>query len=570
LLIGFVFPGHAQNSDHLICEIQGNGGDSPFIGQQVETEGIVHLDLDTTSRKGFFLQQEACDPDPQTSDGIFVYLAVQGDWVEAGDRVHVTGTVQEYFGLTEMVTNPSQVVILSTGNSLPEPVSFTPPLERSAGEGYLESLEGMRVGLDAATVVGPTDSNDRTWVIGRNTGFERLFLDETTGLALCVDDGGIAEIKPEAHTGDTIQDLRGALDFNYGLFCLQLDQEPILSPVILDPVDSPRDGLRIATFNLKNLFDTQDDPLTQDSVLSLTEYERRLRKRALAIQDVLNTPDLIAVQEVENISVLADLLARPELSIRYESLLIEGPDLRGIDNAILYRPEQIHLLDYEPRQGCVALADGLGPDGNGDPLNPVNILTCDQDGDGVLDGNRLFSRPPLVAHFQILDYPQPGEIWLIANHWKSKSEDTATTAYTLPRRMEQAHFVAGIAEDIQVQNPEANIIVLGDLNDTLASAPLAELAEFGLVNIWERLPADQRYTYIYQGYSQPLDHILLVGPWLVRGRDGIPWVARINADYPARYASLVNTPSGSSDHDPLMIRFNFFTDESYLPLITLP
>ena len=128
----------------------------------METEGIVHLDLDMTSRKGFFLQQEACDSDPQTSDGIFVYLGEQGDWVEAGDRVRVTGTVQEYYGLTEIVTNPSQVVILSAGNSLPEPVGFAPPLERSAGNDYLESLEGMRLRLDSAVVVGPTNSNDVT------------------------------------------------------------------------------------------------------------------------------------------------------------------------------------------------------------------------------------------------------------------------------------------------------------------------------------------------------------------------------------------------------------------------
>lgn len=570
LLVGFTSWGFSQNQTLSICEIQGNTSGSPYAGQPVETEGIVHLDLDMTSRKGFFLQQEACDADPQTSDGIFVYLGVQGDWVEAGDRVRVTGTVQEYYGLTEIVSSPSQVMVLGSEYALPEPVGFAPPLERSAGNDYLESLEGMRLRLDSAVVVGPTDSNDRTWVVGIETGFERLFLDETTGLALCVDDGGVAEIKPEAQVGDTIQGLRGSLDFSYGLFCLQLDQEPTSSPVVLDPVYSPLDGLRIATFNLKNLFDTQDDPLTQDTVLSITEYERRLRKRALAIQDILNAPDLIAVQEVENTSVLADLTARPELMTGYEYVLPEGPDLRGIDNAILYRPERVRLLSYETRQGCTVLTDGLGPDGNGDPVNPINILACDQDEDGILDGNRLYSRPPLVAHFQILDYPQPGAIWLIANHWKSKSEDTTSTAYTLPRRIEQAHFVAEIVADIKGYDPEANIVVLGDLNDTLASAPLAELVEIGLINLWERTPLDQRYTYIYQGYSQPLDHILLAGPWLARMRDGIPWVGRINADYPARYASLVNTPSGSSDHDPLMVRFNFFMYESYLPLITLP
>ena len=553
-----------------VCELQGNSDTSPYTGQPVETEGVVHLDLDSTSRKGFFLQHEACDQDPLTSDGIFVYLGEQGDWVESGDRVRVNGTVQEYFGLTEIVSSPSQVEILSSENQLPEPVLFEPPLERAVGEQYFESLEGMRLGLEEARVVGPTDSNDRLWVVGADTGVERLFLDDSTGLALCVDDGGNAEIKPEAQVGDTIQGLSGALDFNYGLFCLQLDAEPLLIAATPEPVNAPKGALRIASFNLKDLFDTHDDPLIEDTVLSVTEYERRLRKRALAIQDVLDAPDLLVLQEVENETVLADLIVRPELTTHYEYLWRDGPDLRGIDSALLYRPERVALLSFEVRQGCTALVDGLGPDGNGDPVNPASTSTCDLNGDGVLDGNRLFSRPPLVAHFQLLGDAHPGEIWLIANHWKSKSEDTSAIAYTLLRRIEQARFVAEVVADIQAHDPQANILVLGDLNDTLASAPLAELTEAGLVNLWDRLPFTQRYTYIYQGYSQPLDHILVSGPWLTRPRDGVLWAARINADYPARFTNLINTPSGSSDHDPLLVRYNFYAHQSFLPVVTMP
>ncbi len=407
-------------------------------------------------------------------------------------------------------------------------------------------------------------------MVGDGAGIERLFLDDSTGLGLCVDDGGIAEIKPEARVGDWLQGLTGILDFRFGLFCLQLDFEPLLTPVALEPVGAPKGGLRIATFNLKNLFDTLDDLLTEDSVLSDDEYRRRLRKSALAIQETLAGPDLIALQEVENDKVLSDLIARPELTTTYATLWVDGPDQRGIDNALLYRPERVSLVRYESRQGCTDLVDGLGPDGYGDPANPVNAVTCDSNGDGVVDGNRLFSRPPLVAHFQLIGNSQPGEIWLIANHWKSKSEDTRTVAYTLPRRVEQARYVAEMVAGIQTLDPQANIIVLGDLNDTLASVPLAELAGAGLVNLWDKLPSAQHYTYIYQGYSQPLDHILVLGPWLTHLLDGVLWAARINADYPARYANLINTPSGSSDHDPLLVRYNYYSHLNYLPLVAAP
>jgi hypothetical protein len=108
----------------------------------------------------------------------------------------------------------------------------------------------MRLGLDKAWVVGPTDTNDRTWVVSAQAGIERLFLDETTGLRLCVDDGGNAEISPEARFSETLQGLSGALDFNYGLFCLQLDTAPLLVPLPVDPIQPPAGGLRIDIFNL--------------------------------------------------------------------------------------------------------------------------------------------------------------------------------------------------------------------------------------------------------------------------------------------------------------------------------
>jgi len=152
----------AQGLQVRICELQGSSDVSPYINQQVETEGVVQLDLDATSRKGFFLQHEDCDSDSLTSDGVFVYLGEQGDWVTAGDRVRVSGQVQEYYSLTELVTTPDQLEILSSGNSLPEPVLFDPPVDRSAGEQYFEALEGMRLGLAGARVVGPTDADDRT------------------------------------------------------------------------------------------------------------------------------------------------------------------------------------------------------------------------------------------------------------------------------------------------------------------------------------------------------------------------------------------------------------------------
>jgi hypothetical protein len=63
------------------------------------------------------------------------------------------------------------------------------------------------------------------------------------------------------------------------------------------------DPFSIATFNLGNLYETYDDPLTDDDILSAAEYQRRLNKRALTIHEKLNEPKIITLQEAEEIFV---------------------------------------------------------------------------------------------------------------------------------------------------------------------------------------------------------------------------------------------------------------------------
>jgi hypothetical protein len=141
-----------------------------------------------------------------------------------------------------------------------------------------------------------------------------------------------------------------------------------------------------------------DEPGKTDPIPSTEDYTLQLDKLAEAIHDDLMEPTIIGVQEAENLKVLADLAARPESRDEYEAVLVDGPDARGIEVGLLYRVDQVRVLEYEARQGCTTLVDGLGPDVNLDVLDPVNDITCDSDGDGVLDGNRLFSRRPLVVN----------------------------------------------------------------------------------------------------------------------------------------------------------------------------
>ncbi len=564
--------------DLRVCAIQGYSFTSPYVGREVRTQGVVFADLDVTSRRGFFIQHPNCDDKATTSDGIFVYLGERVDLVSQGDWVQVKGVVEEYYGRTEVVAAPSQVQVIRRGDPLPTPVELSPPFNNNQARYYFETLEGMHVHLGAGRVVGPTDGDQRTWLVRSDLGLERVFAEDPagTGEVICVDDNGLAKIVPQAYVGDEVRSLRGYIDYRVGIYCMELLEAPALiaAPRPPWPPSPSAGGITVATFNLANLFDDTDDPQTDDQVLSATEYQRRLYKRALAIHHALGEPTLIGVQEAENSAVLRALIEDPDvIHADYGILLQDGPDRRGLDVGLLYRTDQVLVLDYQARQGCTTLVDGLGPDGNGDPANPQNARTCDTNGDGIADGNRLFARPPLVAHLRV-DLPNTGnpgapptvELWVIVNHWKSKVEDTYFNAYTLPRRTAEAQFVASLVAEIRSLYPRPNLLVLGDLNDTPASPPIATLLGQGLVDLTARLPPSQRYSYIYNGLSQMVDYIL----WspnlglMVGEVKAMP----INADYPYSLMGHMDSLHRSSDHDLFWVRLDWVSLQPlYLPLM---
>jgi predicted extracellular nuclease len=563
-----------------ICDIQGKGLSSPYLGETVYVRGVVYADLDDTAKRGFFMQSDQCDDDPSTSDGIFVYLGERMDVVSSGDFIEVLGVVQEYYGLTEIYSSPTDINLLSTGNPFPTPIELIPPFNYSESHAYFESVEGMYVRLEDAITVGPTDSDDRSWVIRSDAGISRVFQDDPagTGGIVCIDDGGLAEITPEVKVGDRISNLRGALDYSFGNYCLQLVEVPDVIPGELKgAVAGNSQGITLGSFNLANLFDTIDDLLTDDSILSPTEYQRRLQKRAALIHSVMGEPDILAFQEVENMDVLQSLLERPEIQTEYSAVLEEGPDKRGLDVALIYHPDRVALLDYQVHQGCTGLVDGLGPDGNHDLASPQNAITCDQDGDGILDGNHLFSRPPLVAHLSacvegcgagVNTSEERAELWLIVVHLKSKSEDSLTVQYTLARRIEQAQFLAQLVHEMPVNFPESSLILLGDMNDYPSSPPLQIVSQTGLIDLLSWVPKPRQYTYIYQGVSQVLDHILVnlkspLSPAAIQ-------IFHYNSDYPSNYLNQAGSPIRSSDHDPVMVLLKYLDHKFYLPLVSLP
>jgi len=165
------------------------------------------------------------------------------------------------------------------------------------------------------------------------------------------------------------------------------------------------------------------------------------------------------------------------------------------------------------------------------------------------------------------DFKQPPNFLVpkVTNFLKSKVEDTDSTEFTLPRRLEEAQFILSLAEGIRFTEVDANLIILGDLNDFPNSQPLSLLTGKGFLDITQNIDTSNRYTYIYHGISQVLDYILSN-----RASKIIPSVIipiHINADYPYRLSSDATTFDRSSDHDPLLVQFSMPGYRAYLPII---
>jgi predicted extracellular nuclease len=112
---------------------------------------------------------------------------------------------------------------------------------------------------------------------------------------------------------------------------------------------------------------------------------------------------------------------------------------------------------------------------------------------------------------------------------------------------------------------DANIFVLGDLNDNIDSAPLQILENGDLFNLLSDVERDERYTYIYQGISQTLDHIL------VRTESKLQPVVitpkHFNSDFPNSFSELNNSSIRSSDHDPVYALFGYFKYPIHFPYV---
>ena len=509
-----------------IWAVQGPDFRSPYILEEVETTGVVTGVFPDLG--GFWIQETRSDLDPRTSPGLFVNTGELSAEVKIGNRIRVRGTVRETYQQTQIrVHSLTDLQVVEDAVVLPDPVEIDPPEEVEASETYFEALEGSLVQVtQPATAVAPSSKYGEYVLVLDRHQVGRLWTSDPSGLGIMVDDGSDQEhqyrttLPYVVGVGDGVTGLHGVLAYTYGNYKIEPLTEPALTPVEreLPELDLPLSGdFSVATWNVENLFDIILPHPSDPDLPTVSEYQTDLEKVANTIL-AAGAPTVVGLQEVENLDILQDLTSEGLLGdFGYQPYLIEGTDSRGIDVGYLVRTDQVQVVDVKQFPA---------PEG-------------------------LTSRPPLMVQLEMNQGETTRTIFVLNNHFTSMSGGEEATE---PRRTGQALWNVDVLEGLREAHPEADFLVIGDLNSYYESAPIEALRGAGLEHVFELLPEDERYNYIYQGQSQVLDHILVNSElWDQLSRVVI---LHTNADYPLPEPEDPS-PLRKSDHDLVLAVFAF-------------
>lgn len=580
-----------------ILRVQGKAHRSPLEGQTVTVEGNVIAVRASSRVNGFWLQDSwrgdeeshvpanwidrKRDPMPASS-GVFVRTG-ESPAVSLGDWIRVTGVVREaeregQLSVTEIealtIARPERtgpeaepVRLGAPTNPIPDQIDddgLTLYEPNQDAIDFFESVEGMLVEIGRATVVGPT-SRFGDFVVIPNAEAGDLTRTARGGILLddSIGDGGkilvdasLLSTRPTVAVGDVVESLRGIIHYDFGSYRLlaasvpEIERSEAAAPAI--PPATPG-SLSVATYNVLNL--------------SAANPQRRFDAVARSIVESLDSPDVIALQEIQDDTGEADdgvvsaekTLARLVDAIegvggpRYAWRQIDpldsadgGAPGSNIRVAYLIDTSQVSIVD----RGKGGPSDEVAIEGEGKnvrlSLSPGRLGTATDCflGQGSSDESEG-TRKSLA-----LEIEHGGETYfLINNHLKSKRGDDGGFGIVQPplRRTEQQRacqtlLVANLAREILRRNPEANLIVLGDMNEHEFRPPMRHFTDAGLISMIESVPKEERYTYNYLGNSQVLDHVYVSPALEERSTAFIP---HPNSDSPEDLAA--------SDHDPVLL-----------------
>lgn len=595
----------------LISQIQGTATASTYVGQYVLVSAIVTY----TTGDGFFLQEEDADADAdvRTSEGIFVYTQ-SAPSVAVGDAVEVSGTVDEYYNLTQ-IKDVKDIVTLSRGNGQPTPatIALSPDFVTD-----LEQFEGMAVTLTTGTqlpltvienfnfdrygeiVVSAGEQVQPTQIYDPNTQLDEIHALQQANAnnRLKIDDGNSAQ-NPSAFpyapaaagdngngyidaddtfsaAGPTLRlgaeltgPVSGVLTYNFDEFKLLVDG--------LLPIDEATNGgartaapgdvggrLTVSSFNLLNYFTTLNDgqsggsgpnDLEPRGATSAVDLQRQTDKIVEAMLKI--DASVFGLQELENngfddASAIATLVAALNAKAPAgTTYAFVNPTAPGSDGFI----------------GTDAITTGLIYKTNEVSLVVSDIYTFDE-------GGSQSTRPAVTATFQEAG---TGEQFTIAvNHFKSKSG--TGTGDNADKGDGQGAFNAirtetarQLADWLDINNPDGyfakhgiadpDALIIGDLNSYAKEDPITALLNAGFTDLIDTfIGQENAYSYLFNGQRGTLDQSLANATLANQVTGVTEW--HINADEPdlLNYSTQYKNPGfynvdayATSDHDPVII-----------------
>jgi predicted extracellular nuclease len=303
--------------------------------------------------------------------------------------------------------------------------------------------------------------------------------------------------------------------------------------------------LIVGFYNVENIFDTENDPKTNDDDFTPSgklqwtpdKYLVKLDRTGEAFQMMdANFPDVIGLCEVENLKVLSDLVATDRLKSQgYKIVHMDSEDERGIDVALIYKSTSIEVVSSKKIK--VSLADA------NDRTRDILYV------EGVVHGEKI--------HFFV-------------NHWPSRSGGQEQSE---PNRIAAAKTLKSEIDVIVKKDANAKVICMGDFNDHPNDKSMMEaLGANGtvgapMINLMAKKHAAGEGSYWYKGSWGALDQFIVSSAWTsMKGWSCTDADARIIKEpkllftdgngvaRPSRTYAGDDYKSGYSDHLPVVVK----------------
>ena len=584
-------------------------------------EPDASVDADPATSEGVFVFTSSAPPASAAVGNLVQVTATVVEFVPGADLLQPP--------LTEL-SSPTTVQ-LSTGNPLPAAIPLTSTFPDPAGPvDQLERLEGMRVSVASLTVSGPTLGNNTNEPNATQTS-NGVFFGTVTGVPRPFREPGIQAPDPapagssippiprfdanpemirvdsdgltgapilDVGTGAVVTGLVGPLDYTFRHYTVLPDPlapapAAVGGPTATSATEPTGKEVTIGSYNLERFFDTVNDPAIGEPVLTATAFDNRLNKASLGIRNHLLMPDILGVVEVENLSTLqalaarisADAVAASQPDPEYDAFLVEGNDIGGIDVGFLVKTAPVDgstprvIVEEVVQENAGELF--VNPDSSTSPLNDRPSLRLN----AVVNHSNGATFPVTVIVNHLRSLNDVNSIDPGSNGWPTDGDRVRA------KRQQQADSLADLVQARQIADPDERIVLVGDFNayefndgladlmNTITGTPTpddqtavpgdgADLVTPDLDNLVDTPPPAERYSYIFDGQAQNIDHVVVNSALTAATSARRIEHPRINADFPAVDRNDPNTPRHLSDHDPVVGYFTVpaFSSGDYFTL----